>query len=155
MMVLYDACGVTDDLTIEDIQKALRMAGARKVGSRVSFALNGPRIIVTFKAKDDLEADRIGLNAHKILAPEREAIRVLAQAHNFNLSETLIALAKEVQPITEAELAAQQESYVLSEMAMGSDRDEANYRAALFSGDKVQLRKLDQDSENRVKEAFR
>lgn len=59
------------------------------------------------------------------------------------------------QKMTDAELAAQRASFVRGEVGMGSDRDEAAYRAAVRSGDRAEMRRLDQEAEERVKRAFR
>lgn len=69
--------------------------------------------------------------------------------------EAVVAAARFRLSMTEEEWAAQKASFVRGEIGMGSDRDEANYRKALFSGDKIRLQELDQEAEDRVKRAFR
>lgn len=69
--------------------------------------------------------------------------------------EALVAASKARGPMTEAERAAQQASWARGEVGMGSDRDEAEYRAAVRSGDRAAQRRLDQEAEDRVKRAFR
>ena len=67
----------------------------------------------------------------------------------------LIADAKTRGPTTEAELAARRASFVRGEIGIGSDRDEAAYRDAFRRGDKAEMARLVQASEERVKRAFR
>lgn len=69
--------------------------------------------------------------------------------------EALVAASKARGPMTEAEMAAQQASWARGEVGMGSDRDEAAYRAAVQSGDKAEQARLDRAAEERVKRAFR
>lgn len=51
--------------------------------------------------------------------------------------------------MTEAELRAQRRSYVVGEAAMGSDADEAAYRAAVERGDQTAIANLDAEAEQR------
>ncbi len=57
--------------------------------------------------------------------------------------ERLIKAARERGPMTEAELKAQRESFVRAEVGMGSDRDEAAFRAAMDRGDKAEMARLE------------
>lgn len=67
------------------------------------------------------------------------------------LLDEAIAAAKARGPATEAELAAQRASFVRGQVGMGSDRDEAEYRAAARSGDRETMDRLDAESQARVK----
>ena len=69
--------------------------------------------------------------------------------------EALMAAQRAAKPMTDAEWAAQKASFVRGEVGMGSDRDEAAYRAALASGDRATISRLNQEAEDRVKRAFR
>lgn len=68
--------------------------------------------------------------------------------------EEMVAALKGQRP-SEAELAAQRASFARGEIGMGSDRDEAAYRAAVRSGDEAEQQRLDREAEDRVKRAFR
>jgi hypothetical protein len=57
--------------------------------------------------------------------------------------------------VTEEELCAQRRSYVASEAALGSDADEAAYRAALERGDKDEIIRLDAEAEERCTRALK
>lgn len=52
--------------------------------------------------------------------------------------------------MTEEELAAQRESFVLAEMAFGDDAAEAAYRAAVSRGDRDEIDRLDKLAEQRL-----
>ena len=69
--------------------------------------------------------------------------------------DSLMAASKARKPMTESELAAQKASYARGEVGMGSDRDEAAYRAAAARGDRSTMARMDQEAEDRVKRAFR
>lgn len=58
-------------------------------------------------------------------------------------------------PATAEELRQQRRSYVASEMAWGSDADEAAYRAALERGDKEKIAQLEAEAEERKQRALR
>ncbi len=52
------------------------------------------------------------------------------------------------------EIHAQRRSYVAAEMAIGSDSDEAAYRAALDAGDHAKITQLQEEGEARWKLAL-
>ncbi len=57
-------------------------------------------------------------------------------------------------PVERAEMARQQRrSWVLAEAAFGSDADEAAYRRALDSGDRIELERLDREADQRRERA--
>lgn len=64
--------------------------------------------------------------------------------------DALLAQAKAHRPMTPEEVEAQRQSWVRGEMGLGSDADEAAYRAALESGDTETLKRLDLESMQRV-----
>ena len=62
-----------------------------------------------------------------------------------------VAAAKAKGPMTDAERAAQRASFARGEIGMGSDRDEAEYRAAARSGDRGAMSRLDGEAAGRVR----
>lgn len=64
------------------------------------------------------------------------------------LAELLSLAAKH--RMTEAEIAAQRDSFVRAEMGFGSDADEAAFRAALEAGDTEALSRLEAASQARM-----
>lgn len=64
--------------------------------------------------------------------------------------DALLEQAKAHRPMTPEDIEAQRQSWVRGEMGMGSDADEAAYRAALEAGDTDTLNRLDLESEQRV-----
>lgn len=64
------------------------------------------------------------------------------------LAELLPLAAKH--RMTEAEIAAQRDSFVRAEMGFGSDADEAAFRAALEAGDTEALSRLEAASQARM-----
>lgn len=64
--------------------------------------------------------------------------------------DALLKQAKAHRPMTPEEIEAQRQSWVRGEMGMGSDADEAAYRAALESEDTETLKRLDLESMQRV-----
>jgi len=53
-------------------------------------------------------------------------------------------------PATEADLRAQRESFVRAGVAFGSDRDEAEYRHAVMSGDQPRIVECEASSQRRL-----
>ncbi len=66
--------------------------------------------------------------------------------------EALLAEAKK-HPPTEEQLQAQRLSFVRAEAGFGSDRDEAEYRAAVLAKDEAILQRLDAEAAGRVARA--
>lgn len=66
------------------------------------------------------------------------------------LSDSIDAFHKLPLEQREAVLAEQRRSWARGEAGMGSDKDEADYRAALAAGDKVKLTQLEAESAERV-----
>lgn len=64
--------------------------------------------------------------------------------------DDLIARARALPPMTEAELRAQSDSFVRAEMAWGSDADEAAYRAAWEAADWPEMDRLAAEAQARV-----
>lgn len=74
---------------------------------------------------------------------------------NISMRPELAALIEKAQQhkMTPAEYAAQRRSYVLGEMAIGSDADEAEYRAAHDRRDMKRCLELIVEGEERMKRA--
>ena len=64
--------------------------------------------------------------------------------------DDLIAAARARGPMTADEIEAQRRSYVIAEIGMGSDSDEAAYRAAHARGDAAEMARLDDEAAKRV-----
>lgn len=64
--------------------------------------------------------------------------------------DDLIAQARAMPPMTEAELKAQRDSFVRAEVGFGSDADEAAYRAALVESDTETLARLSAEADARM-----
>ncbi|WKV16974.1 hypothetical protein [Microcystis phage MJing1] len=71
-------------------------------------------------------------------------------------SPELLALLEQARShrMTPDEIRAQRRSYVAGEMAMGSDADEAAYRAALAAGDAAEVARLNAEAEARRRAAL-
>ncbi len=68
--------------------------------------------------------------------------------------DVLLAKAKE-HKVTNEELQEQHKNYVISEMTMGNDADEAAYRSALDRNDKEEIKRLDEEAEERRQRAIK
>jgi len=68
--------------------------------------------------------------------------------------DVLLAKARE-HKITNEELQEQRKNYVISEMAIGNDGDEAAYRDALDRDDKEEIKRLDIEVEKRRQRAIK
>lgn len=75
---------------------------------------------------------------------------------NYETDPELLALleqAKQLPPMTATQIKAQQRSWVIAEMGMGSDTDELAYRVALALGDAAKLNRLNAEGAYRMSRA--
>lgn len=71
------------------------------------------------------------------------------------MTPKLEEMLKNLRPATSEELRAQRRSYVAGEMALGNDKDEAEYRAALEQDKKEEIARLEALAETRRQRALK
>ena len=77
--------------------------------------------------------------------------------HNEELAKAIREAVERYERMSPAEKAemwkAQKRSFVIGDAGFGSDRDEAEYRAAFDAGDTEEMARLDAESEKRMADA--